>query len=116
MSKFTKKLVEYFDSIWYSSLQSKIAVASFIIGSVIVMVCLFCILPIGEIATSALQAAGMFLILSGAGAGIKVAFDLQSQKFSSQLNDMMEKMNEKDKERSKRKPYNYNERFDDDEE
>lgn len=94
-SGVNRKFRDYFDSIWYSSLQAKIAVASFIVGTVIVMVCLFCILPIGEIATSALQAAGMFLVLGGACCGVKVAFDLQSQKFAAQIDKVMDKLKDK---------------------
>lgn len=95
MRKVISKFLEYFDSIWYSSLQAKLCVASFVIGAVIVLVCLFAILPIGEIATSALQAAGMFLVLSGAAAGIKVAFDLQSQKFSARIDELIDKFKDK---------------------
>lgn len=91
-----KKLIEYFDSVWYSSLQAKIAVSAFLVGTIIVLVCLFAIIPIGEIGKSALEAAGMFLVLSGAGAGIKVAFDLQSQKFSAELDKVMAKLNKND--------------------
>lgn len=85
---FWSKMVEYFDSIWYSSLTAKLSVASFIVGTVIVMVCLFAILPIGEIATSALQAAGMFLVLSGAFGGCKVTFDLLNHKFEGKISEL----------------------------
>lgn len=34
----------------------------------------------------------MFLVLAGAAAGIKVAFDLQSQKFSAQIESVLKKI------------------------
>lgn len=34
----------------------------------------------------------MFLVLAGAAAGIKVAFDLQSQKFSAQIEGVLKKI------------------------
>lgn len=94
--KFLAELKKYFDSIWYSQLTAKLSVASFLVGAAIVCVCLFAILPIGEIATSALQAAGMFLVLSGAFGGVKVTFDVLNQKFSNQINALADKIKNKD--------------------
>lgn len=39
-----------------------------------------------------MQTTGMFLVLAGAAAGIKVAFDLQSQKFSAQIENVLKKV------------------------
>ena len=80
---------------FYASLQTKLAVASFIVGSVICITCVFWIPPPGEISTSAIQATGMFLVLAGAAAGIKVAFDLQSQKFSAQIESVLKKIDKR---------------------
>jgi len=87
-----KGFKKYFDAIVFSSLQSKLSVASFLIGSVMCLLCMFWVPPPGEVTASALQAVGMFLVLAGAAAGINVAFDLQSQKFNAQLADVMKRM------------------------
>lgn len=92
MKKFFHTVKTYIDSMVYASLQTKLAVASFIVGSVICITCVFWIPPPGEISTSAIQATGMFLVLAGAAAGIKVAFDLQSQKFSAQIESVLKKI------------------------
>lgn len=92
MKGFLKVVKEYFDSVWYSSLQAKMCVVSFACGAAIIFLCLFTILPFGEIATSALQAAGMFLILAGAFGGVKVAFDLLNNKFTGQIADLTSKL------------------------
>lgn len=92
---FWKKIAEYFDSIWYYSLQGKMAVCSFVMGCVISCLCLFKIPPLGEIATSAITIVSMFLVLAGALVGVKVAFDTQAQKFSAQIADLVGKVEEK---------------------
>lgn len=89
-------LKKYFDAIFFASLQTKLSVASFLVGAVLCVVCVFWVPPPGEIAVSALQATGMFLVLSGAAAGVKVAFDLQSQKFQAQLEDVMKRIKKKE--------------------
>lgn len=93
MKKFFHKIGEYIDAMFYSSLQAKLAVASFLVGAAMCLLCVFWVPPPGEISSSALQATGMFLILAGAGAGIKVAFDLQTQKFNAMLDDVSRKVN-----------------------
>ena len=98
MKRFLCVLKRYFDDMFYSSLQTKLAVAAFIIGSVICLLCVFRIPPPGEISISALQATGMFLVLAGAAAGVKVAFDLQARKFEGQLIEMSKRF-EKQKHR-----------------
>ena len=80
-----KRFWEYFDSIWHYSLQGKMATASFIMGCVIAVMCLFCYEPLGEIATSAISIVSMFLVLAGALVGVKVSFDHQSQKFNAEI-------------------------------
>lgn len=61
------------------------ATASFIMGCVIAVMCLFCYEPLGEIATSAISIVSMFLVLAGALVGVKVSFDHQSQKFAAEI-------------------------------
>ena len=80
-----KRFWEYFDSIWHYSLQGKMATASFIMGCVIAVMCLFCYEPLGEIATSAISIVSMFLVLAGALGGVRVSFDHQSQKFAAEI-------------------------------
>lgn len=80
-----KRFWEYFDSIWHYSLQGKMATASFVMGCVIAVMCLFCYEPLGEIATSAISIVSMFLVLAGALVGVKVSFDHQSQKFNAEI-------------------------------
>ena len=80
-----KRFWEYCDSIWHYSLQGKMATASFIMGCVIAVMCLFCYEPLGEIATSAISIVSMFLVLAGALVGVKVSFDHQSQKFAAEI-------------------------------
>ena len=80
-----KRFWEYFDSIWHYSLQGKMATASFIMGCVIAVMCLFCYEPLGAIATRAISIVSMFLVLAGALVGVKVGFDHQSQKFAAEI-------------------------------
>ena len=80
-----KRFWEYFDSIWHYSLQGKMATASFVMGCVIAVMCLFAFEPLGEIATSAISIVSMFLVLAGALVGVKVSFDHQSQKFAAEI-------------------------------
>lgn len=80
-----KRFWEYFDSIWHYSLQGKMATASFVMGCIIAVMCLFCYEPLGEIATSAISIVSMFLVLAGALVGVKVSFDHQSQKFAAEI-------------------------------
>lgn len=80
-----KRFWEYFDSIWHYSLQGKMATASFIMGCVIAVMCLFAYEPLGEITTSAISIVSMFLVLAGALVGVKVSFDHQSQKFAAEI-------------------------------
>ena len=88
-----KKVAEYFDSIWHYSLQGKMAVCSFIMGCVIACICLFGLEPLGEIATSAISIASMFLVLAGALVGVKVSFDSQANKFAAEMNKLEMKLN-----------------------
>ncbi len=61
------------------------ATASFVMGCVIAVMCLFAYEPLGEIATSAISIVSMFLVLAGALVGVKVGFDHQSQKFAAEI-------------------------------
>ena len=61
------------------------ATASFVMGCVIAVMCLFAYEPLGEIATSAISIVSMFLVLAGALVGVKVSFDHQSQKFAAEI-------------------------------
>ena len=56
-------------------LQGAVAIASFSIGAIITLVCLFCIEPLGEISNSALFAAGNFLVMCGGVLGVKASTD-----------------------------------------
>jgi len=93
-----KGLKRYIDAIVFSSLQTKLSVCSFLVGSAMCLLCMFWVPPPGEVTSSALQATGMFLVLAGAAAGINVAFDLQSQKFNAQLADVMKRLPKKKEE------------------
>jgi hypothetical protein len=66
-------------------LQSGLAVASFIVGTVIGCVALFVVPPPGEITNSALGLTSEFLILCGALLGVNVAFDLKMNKFRTEI-------------------------------
>lgn len=86
---------EYFDSIWYSSLQAKLAVASFASGVFIGCVCLFAIEPQGEISTSAISIVSELLVLAGALLGVMVNFDLKQRKFASFIAEELAKKQDK---------------------
>lgn len=105
MKRFLLALKKYFDAMFYSSLQTKLAVLSFLVGSAMCLLCVFWVPPPGEISTSVIQATGMFLVLAGAAAGVKVAFDLQSQKFAAKLEDVTKRMEEKDRHRESEDHY-----------
>lgn len=66
-------------------IQYIMAVASFIIGTVLCCVCLFFIPPIGEIAYSALSAVSEFLVLCGALLGISLNFDVKLKRFETKI-------------------------------
>lgn len=66
-------------------LQAGLAIASFSIGSIIAMVCLFVIPPLGEIATTAISIVSEFLVLCGALLGIDTSFDLRLRKFEHRI-------------------------------
>lgn len=86
---------EYFDSIWYSSLNAKLAVASFTSGVFIGCVCLFCIDPKGEISTSAISIVSELLVLAGALLGVMVNFELKQRKFASFIAEELAKKQDK---------------------
>lgn len=74
-------------------LQSILAVASFIVGTVIGCVSLFVVPPPGEITNSALGLTSEFLILCAAMLGVNVAFDYKLSKFKSNVKKSLEDNN-----------------------
>lgn len=88
------KIISYLDSLWYSSLQAKMAVISFVVGSIIACVCLFHIEPLGEISTTAISIVSEFLVLAGALLGVKASFDHKTQQFEAELAKKADKKEE----------------------
>lgn len=76
-----------------TKLQSILAVASFIVGTVIGCISLFVVPPPGEITNSALGLTSEFLILSAAMLGVNVAFDYKLSKFKSNVKKSLEDNN-----------------------
>lgn len=75
----------------FTRLQGHLAIASFSVGSVIALICLFCVPPIGEISNSAISIVSELLILCGALLGIKVVFDLKLNHFASKIDEIEKK-------------------------
>lgn len=73
-----------------TKLQSILAVASFIVGTVIGCISLFVVPPPGEITNSALGLTSEFLILCAAMLGVNVAFDYKLSKFKSNVKKSLE--------------------------
>ena len=76
-----------------TKLQSILAVASFIVGTVIGCISLFVVPPPGEITNSALGLTSEFLILCAAMLGVNVAFDYKLSKFKSNVKKSLEDNN-----------------------
>ncbi len=76
-----------------TKLQSILAVASFIVGTVIGCISLFVVPPPGEITNSALGLTSEFLILSAGMLGVNVAFDYKLSKFKSNVKKTLEDNN-----------------------
>lgn len=68
-----------------TKLQSILAVASFVVGTVIGCVALFVVPPPGEITNSALGLTSEFLILCAAMLGVSVAFDYKLARFETRV-------------------------------
>jgi len=66
-------------------LQGGIAIASFCIGAIISIGCLFFIEPFGEIASSAIITVGNFLVLCGGILGVKASTDIRLNKMEAEL-------------------------------
>lgn len=66
-------------------LQGGLAIASFVVGTVIGCISLFLIPPPGEITNSALGLTSEFLILCGALLGVSVVFDYKLSRFETQV-------------------------------
>jgi hypothetical protein len=73
-------------------LQGGIAIASFCIGAIISLVCLFVIPPLGEISNSALFAAGNFLVMCGGVLGVKASTEVRMNKMEAQYRNIMNEM------------------------
>lgn len=78
----------------FTRLQGYLAVASFSVGSIIAVICLFCVEPVGEISNSAISIVSELLILCGALLGIKVVFDLKLSRFASEIEDIKKRHDE----------------------
>lgn len=74
-------------------LQSVLAVASFIVGTIIGCISLFVIPPPDVISNSALGLTSEFLILCAAMLGVNVAFDYKLSKFKSNVKKSLEDNN-----------------------
>lgn len=61
------------------------AIASFIVGTILTTICLFVVPPIGEIAYSALSVISEFLVLCGALLGVSLSFDIKLKKFENKI-------------------------------
>lgn len=71
-------------------IQSWMAIASFTMGSIIALVCLFAIEPLGEIANTAISIVSEFLVLAGALLGVSASFDYKMSKFENRVIREME--------------------------
>ena len=80
-----------------TKLQGYLAIASFSVGSIIALICLFCIPPVGEISNSAISIVSELLILCGALLGIKVVFDLKLNHFASKIDEIEKKQSNENK-------------------
>lgn len=76
-----------------TKLQSILAVASFIVGTVIGSISLFVVPPPDSISNSALGLTSEFLILCAAMLGVNVAFDYKLNKFQSNVKRSLEDRN-----------------------
>ena len=74
-----------------TKLQGAIAIASFSAGVLIAMVCLFFIVPLGEIASSAISIVSELLVLCGAILGVKASYDTKFRKFENELRHKQDK-------------------------
>lgn len=76
-----------------TKLQSILAVASFIVGTIIGCISLFLIPPPDVISNSALGLTSEFLILCAAMLGVNVAFDYKLSKFKTNVKKSLEDNN-----------------------
>lgn len=76
------------------NLKEIMAVMSFGVGSLIAMVCLFIIEPLGEIASTAISIVSEFLVLTGALLGVDAHFDHKMKTFETKIRKSIEKENE----------------------
>ena len=76
-----------------SRLHAVIAVASFVVGTIIGCVSLFWVPPPDDISNSALVLTSDFLIMSSAMLGVNVVFDYKLMKFKTNLKKALENNN-----------------------
>lgn len=81
-----------------TSLQAKLAIASFASGVFIACVCLFFIEPKGEIATSAISIVSELLVLAGALLGVEANFDHRQKVFAAKIAEQLANKADKVKE------------------
>lgn len=86
----------YFDSIWFSTIQAKMAWVCLISGILLASLCLFWIEPKGEISTSAISIVSELLVLAGALTGVIVNFDYKQRVFASQIAEQLAKKKDKE--------------------
>lgn len=68
-----------------TKIQTGLAIASFIVGTIIGCIALFVVPPPGEITNSALGLTSEFLILCAAMLGVSITFDYKLSKFKSEM-------------------------------
>lgn len=72
-------------------LQGAMAIASFSAGTIICMVCIFFIPPLGEISSTAMMAVSEFLVLCGGLLGFKANYDTNMKQFRAQVMEEIRK-------------------------
>lgn len=74
-----------------TKIQGALAIASFSIGTLIALGCIFILDPKGEITNSAISIVSEFLILAGALLGVKTSFDTRLAKFEGEMNERLKR-------------------------
>ena len=83
-----------------TGLQGVIAVASFSMGVLIAVVCLFFVEPYGEITNSAIYIVSELLVLCGAILGVKASYDEKFCRFEAQLRRVTDSGNRPERQRN----------------
>ena len=76
-----------------TKLQGALAIASFVVGSIIGSISLFIVPPPGEISNSALGLTSEFLLMCAAMLGVSVAFDYKLAKFETRVKRTLDNNN-----------------------